>query len=162
MENDIFCGVDPAAIAQRMDAKTDKSGDCWVWHGSKAKFGYGILVLNGKNRLAHRLSYALANNVSDLPRGKHVCHKCDNPPCINPAHLFLGSPWDNQEDKRRKGRIPYGMDAFGTKLSDDDVRYIRKHAVDFDGEVRCMQRYRVSQGTIQSIYKRKSRQNVPD
>lgn len=82
----------------------DKSGDCWVWTARRAKGskGYGLTTIGRVTVKAHRLSWQLANGP--IPSGLHVCHRCDNPPCVRPDHLFLGTHQDNMADKVRKGR----------------------------------------------------------
>jgi hypothetical protein len=85
------------------------ANDCWVWQRSKLKKGYGKITIgskkfgNRKNALAHRISYEIF--VGPIPKGLQVCHDCDNPSCINPDHLFLGTNQDNVDDKQKKGRI---------------------------------------------------------
>lgn len=81
--------------------KVDKTEDCWEWTASKNKQGYGIFGHQGQTWLAHRLSYKLSNM---LPDGVKVLHRCDNPPCVNPDHLFLGTQKDNIKDMAAKGR----------------------------------------------------------
>jgi hypothetical protein len=78
-------------------------GDCWEWTAGKST-GYGVIKVDGRSRKAHRVSYLIHNG--ELPREMLVCHKCDNPPCVNPAHLFLGTYQDNAQDKVNKGRCP--------------------------------------------------------
>jgi hypothetical protein len=82
----------------------DKSdlGGCWPWLGSRSKLNYGMLFLDGRLMRVHRIGYEIANGP--IPAGMHCCHRCDNPPCVNPAHLFLGSRKDNMADMARKGR----------------------------------------------------------
>ena len=83
--------------------RIDESG-CWEWTSEKTEKGYGRLRVNGKNVRAHRLSYQLF--VGEIPKGLFVCHSCDNPGCVNPEHLFVGTCMDNIHDMIVKGRHP--------------------------------------------------------
>jgi hypothetical protein len=122
-------------------ARVDKSGDCWLWTGGKTVAGYGILYQGGRGSrriYAHRVAWELANGP--IPDGLLVCHACDTPPCVNPAHLWLGTDSDNAWDKSRKGRsttgdkhglrlhperVPRGERSGAAKLTEVDVRTIR-------------------------------------
>lgn len=83
------------------------STDCWPWRGQLGGGGYGRVHWLGHSLRAHRKAYELL--VGPIPSGLHVCHSCDNPPCCNPAHLWLGTDADNLADMRAKGRRRYPL-----------------------------------------------------
>jgi len=82
--------------------RINKSPSCWLWFGAVGKHGYGNVNRGGKTWRAHRLAWSLVHG--QIPSGKFVLHRCDNPLCCNPAHLFVGSHADNMRDMREKGR----------------------------------------------------------
>lgn len=82
--------------------KADLSGNCWNWQASKNENGYGYVRAYGKTCYAHRIAYTLI--YGPIPEGFVVCHKCDNPSCVNPGHFFLGTSKENTEDMMTKGR----------------------------------------------------------
>ena len=81
----------------------DEVTDCWEWQGAKNNIGYGMIRDEKKMRTTHRVSYEEHNNVK-IPRYMCVCHSCDNPICVNPNHLWLGTMKDNIRDMLKKGR----------------------------------------------------------
>lgn len=98
----------PATLAQRLEdySMPEPNSGCLLWLRGVTKFGYGWVRANGAARLAHRVSYELANGP--IPAGMCILHKCDVPACINPDHLRLGTQIDNIADMRAKGRSSDG------------------------------------------------------
>jgi len=95
-------GPKPRSLEDRFWPKVDKTDACWVWTANTNGVGYG-LVFDGKTKkLAHRVSWELRHGP--ILKGQHVLHRCDNPGCVNPEHLFLGTAKDNMRDMRNKGR----------------------------------------------------------
>lgn len=94
-------GEASAANFRKMVASGDQA-DCWPWTGARDRYGYGMFKLGAHLRMgAHRIAYALGNGE---PGALHVLHRCDNPTCCNPGHLFPGDPASNAQDKVLKGR----------------------------------------------------------
>lgn len=110
---------------QRFAAMVNKDGDCWVWSGSRNQCGYGRFGLNRGHVLAHRFAYQIENGY--IPEGMEVCHTCDNPACVRPSHLFLGTHAENMADSRIKGRSAKqaGTANPRAKLTENDVLRIR-------------------------------------
>ncbi|HYE57813.1 MAG TPA: HNH endonuclease signature motif containing protein [Rhodothermales bacterium] len=102
--------------ASRFWRKVEKTETCWLWRGARLPTGYGHIRVGG-DQYTHRYSYIL--HYGPIPKGMHVCHRCDNPSCVNPAHLFLGTPADNMHDRDAKGR---GRGV----INPDTVRAIRR------------------------------------
>lgn len=146
--------------SERFWAKVDKSGECWEWTGGLGGGIYGNFWLNGKTVGAHRLSYILHHPLTiDLWEHREilVCHTCDNPKCINPAHLFLGSGVDNMKDMVAKGRSCLGIKNQKVKLIEQQVRGIRKKYA--NGSITRLQlalEYEVSVSAITDIILRRT------
>lgn len=84
--------------------KVREPGDCWEWKACRSEYGYGLFRM-GRMTAAHRVAYALT--YGEFNNDLFVLHKCDNPPCVNPSHLFLGTVTDNARDMLKKGRSPH-------------------------------------------------------
>ncbi len=116
-------------IEERLWHKVDKSGDCWEWYGSHDEHGYGhINIGKNKKEKTHRLSWEFANGP--IPDGLCVLHHCDNPKCVRPDHLFIGTTKDNIQDCIAKGRFVFLKSRPGelnnhAKFTDGDIRVIR-------------------------------------
>jgi hypothetical protein len=112
--------------AESFWARIEKRDGCWNWPGARFVSGYGKVRWHGKSKLAHRVAWELARGP--IPKGQQVCHRYDNPLCINPDHLFLGTMKDNMVDKIRKGRQARGEQCGGSKLTEQAVREMRSRA----------------------------------
>jgi hypothetical protein len=134
-------GVRPnGPLEERFWPKVNKRGpdDCWEWQASRTPRGYGQIGLGGNAKPipAHRASYMLAHGR--IPDGMHVLHSCDNPACVNPAHLRLGTHAENMRDKVERGRVPKseficrGEGNINAKLNADLVRKARSGELSVD------------------------------
>jgi hypothetical protein len=102
-------------LQERFDEKwtPEPNSGCWLWLGSNdSRLGYGKMYFQGRNQMATKVAWFLKHN--EIPDSKYdLCHRCDTPACVNPDHLFLGTPSDNQLDSIRKGRHRYSR-GYGT------------------------------------------------
>ena len=111
---------------ERFMSFVDTSGECWLWKGFRNPKGYGTFWLSPRKQMAHRVAWTFAHGP--IPLGMRVLHHCDNPSCVRPTHLFLGTPLDNMRDMIAKGRARhptrYGLRTH-SKLTPDQVRDMR-------------------------------------
>lgn len=147
----------PTLVARFM-AKTiiGKDGECWLWTGAKIPSGYGLIWINSRRKYinTHRVSYMLHRGF--LPKHLCVCHTCDNPACVNPEHLFLGTSPENTADKMKKGRQSKGSKHGRSVLTEVDVLDIRRIYTGKYGELSALARqYGVSANSMMMIINRK-------
>lgn len=131
-------------IADRFWAKVKKAGrnQCWVWTGATTNGGYGVIG-DGRKKLirASHLSYEL--HIGRLLPNQQVLHRCDNPPCVNPRHLFTGTPKTNAADKVAKGRCNSPR-----KLSDDDVSEILRRVSGGEKKIELAREFNITRGYV--------------
>lgn len=138
---------------------------CWEWTGHRNVDGYGLVTLNKRQILAHRVSWLLYRGP--VPDGLFVCHHCDNPPCVNPAHLFVGTAADNSADMVRKGRsprpkVPRGGNNPACRLSEDDIHTARRLFGEGVSQTDIAKRLGVSQAHVSKIVNRTAWAHVVD
>jgi hypothetical protein len=141
-------------ISERLWAKTNKRGpdECWEWQGYRhSKYGHGQI---GRGRRGDGLVYthiaAWEVTHGPVPDGMCVCHKCDNPPCVNPAHLFLGTKADNSRDMVRKRRHSHG-EKHASKLTENDVIEVRRLLAEGMTQQAIAERFSVSRSMIGQV-----------
>ena len=137
---------------------TSNRDGCWEWRGAIVKLAdgrvgaYGHLWAGGKHVKAHRFAWTLENG--NIPPGMHVCHRCDNPTCVRPDHLFLGTHTDNMRDMVRKGRAGrrlIGPNNLNSKLCTNDVRVIRGMLHSGETKAAIARRFRVTRRCVAMI-----------
>lgn len=136
----------------RFWAKVQKTDGCWLWMGKRTAAGYGKNVrMGGRQFFAHRLAWVLTHG--SIPDGMWVLHRCDNPPCVRPDHLFLGDSQDNVDDMRAKGRGPdlRGEKSAGAVLTEAAVREIRRRNAAGDSHAAIARDMGVHKTTVASV-----------
>lgn len=154
-------------VEERFWEKVQKTDGCWLWTGagSKSELGYGLFYFNGRYMGAHRASWIMRHG--EIPDDLFVCHHCDNPTCIRPAHLFLGTQKENLADRESKGRTLKGKDHWAhqkperlargsfhgnTRLTESVVREMRQKYADKKASQNELSReYGLSQASVNSI-----------
>lgn len=126
-------GSSDDTLSDRFWSKVDASGaHCWEWVGARSPQNYGQLWHPVRKKVLNATHFSIYLTTGEWPAtGMHVCHKCDNPPCVRPDHLFVGTRSDNMQDSAAKGRSwhPEGETATNAKLSTADVEEIRRRFV---------------------------------
>ena len=145
---------------QRFWEKVRKGPGCWKWRGYRGRNAYGRFLFEGRNWLAHRVSYVLA--VGRIPKGRFVCHRCDVRDCVRPAHLFLASPADNIADAVRKGRMAFGTKNGRAKLTGREVSLILRATAAGVMQSAQAAKFGVCKATICNIVNRKSWRHVKE
>jgi hypothetical protein len=145
---------------QRFFKKVRKTDACWLWEGAKTKAGYGVFSICGVAKGAHRVSYAMANPGIDVLtmqseplKATYVLHSCDNPSCVNPAHLRLGSAGDNTGDAKSRNRFPLVIQS---DLTREIILEVREKATDWDGMCDMMKKHKLNQPVVLDIVARKT------
>ncbi len=143
-------------IEQRFEDKVDRSGECHEWRAYRNRTGYGVFsVRTGVNNQAHRFAYEMENGP--IPEGMYVLHSCDNPGCVNPEHLRVGSQKENMDDRRVRGRDAdrRGERNGGAKLTDSAVVEIRRLYKEGEMQKDLAERFGVANQLISRIVNRK-------
>jgi len=140
-------------IPIRIIEKVSKEGGaCWLWSGCCGNDGYGVMGVGRKQKRVHRMAYECF--VGPIPDGMLVCHTCDVPRCVNPDHLFLGTPKDNTADMVKKGRKPIvSRDLHhNSKLTSDQVKDLIRLRDSGKKLQELASVYGISFGTVSQIY----------
>lgn len=147
-------------IEERFWSRVDRTGECWNWTGSGKGVGAGYGQISrggdkGQSVLVHRLSWELHNG--EIPNGLHVLHRCDNPRCVRPDHLFLGTNADNMADKvsKRRHRTPNGEGNGSAKLTTEAVFQIRSQYESGLSQSNIAAAFGVSQTLVSAIVRRR-------
>ena len=154
----------PVSTEQRFWSKVQKpiGEGCWLWTGWKNYRGYGGITINKKCIRTHRYSWQLHNGI--IPQNMNVCHKCDNPPCVNPSHLFLGTNKDNISDCIKKGRKPItdtkGIKHWYHKFTNDQIKYIRNYPIYRGSGRELAEMFNVSRECVYAIRKNRNWKHI--
>lgn len=130
----------------RFMRKVTRGDGCWLWMGARCVAGYGRMGIGKKSVPAHRIAYLIATDVD--PGDLCVLHRCDNPQCVRPDHLFLGTMTDNNLDMDAKGRRPTGERSHRSKLTEASVVQIRERYLSGETQHALAKEYGITQPAI--------------
>lgn len=136
----------------------EPNSGCWLWTGALNKGGYAHSYVGAKCHLMHRVSFELHRGA--IPDGMLVCHRCDTRSCVNPGHLFIGTPADNTTDCVNKGRQSKGASRWNAKLTAEQVQEIRRLDASMT-RTAIAKKFRISRPVVQKVCDRKSWSHVP-
>lgn len=149
-----------SAFLSRFWNKVEKTSSCWEWKAASSG-GYGYISVKGQNTRVSRVSYEL--HFGKIPQGLYVCHKCDNPGCVRPDHLFLGTALDNARDRDNKGRRipPAGTSNGYHKLSEKNVLdIIEIYKSGQYSQEQLGKKYGISQAHVSRLIKKQSWRHI--
>ena len=164
-EHDIAVRVSDPVFVERFWRKVLRGDRCWEWQGAQARHGYGLVILSPararvRRTFAHRVAWTAVHG--EIEGGFHVCHRCDNPPCCNPDHLFIGTAKDNALDRQAKGRthVGNGADNPRARLTEADVRTIRQMGADGVASAAIARAFGISPSATRYVLKRQTWRDV--
>lgn len=141
-------------IGERLAARSRRVGQCLLWTGPATRDGYGVITIGRRQHRVHRVAYERSHGP--IGNGAVICHKCDNPRCIEPSHLFSGTPADNTADMIRKGRavVRCGAAHHAIKVSHAERDTIRARRASGETLLSIADDYGVSFQTVSAICRR--------
>ena len=151
-------GTDEERLRRQIGAE-DRRG-CWPWLGTINNKGYGMVSLNGRGMAAHRAVYMVLTG-KPIPRELDLCHRCDNPKCVNPDHMFFGTRTDNMRDASAKGRMARGMRHPHAILTDGQVKEIRERVRSGEVQRHIAASMGIDFRTLNAVATRKSWGHLP-
>lgn len=151
------------ALSKKLWQRVTKGPSCWEWTGMVQAGGYGRIEVTvsfkvRKHALAHRVAWELT--YGPIPEGMYVCHRCDNPRCVRPEHLFLGSAADNNHDMRDKGRAAAGPRHALAKLTYEQVAELRRRLTDGEPTAEVAAAFGIRPATANNIARGKTWQRA--